>query len=188
MGGQISGALSKELCDELLIRARQSLKHFLVNEDYQPQSLELPERGVFVTLRSGQQGDLRGCIGHASARLPVDEAVIQLTRSAATDRRFEPISKEEEEGIHIEVSVLTPMVKVESVEDISVGRDGLMLRSATQSGLLLPKVATDRGWDRERFLTATCEKAGLAPSAWRDTNITVYRFQCQVFCEGSEDG
>ena len=85
--------------------------------------------------------------------------------------------------IHIEISVLSPLRRISDINEIEVGRHGILIRSATTSGLLLPQVAIEYGWDREAFLVNTCQKAGLAGSCWRDPNIIIEIFEAVVFGE-----
>ncbi|MFB6133439.1 MAG: AmmeMemoRadiSam system protein A [Halanaeroarchaeum sp.] len=150
------------------------------------------ERGAFVTLEKDES--LRGCIGRPYPRQPAVEAVRQATIDAATtDPRFPAVSPPELNEISIEVSLLTRPVPVsgsgEGVpESISVGRDGLIVRSDGKSGLLLPQVPGDHGWDVETFLTQTCRKAGLPGDCWRDESSSVERFRAQVFAETRPNG
>lgn len=138
-------------------------------------------RGAFVTLHRGDE--LRGCIGHATARLPLAAAVRQLAVSAATqDPRFPPLEPGELEGLTIELSALTPLEPAVA-EQIEVGRHGLAIEHRGRAGLLLPQVAAERGWDGETFLRATCRKAGLPDDAWRDPAARVSWFTCEVFGE-----
>jgi len=147
--------------------------------------------GVFVTLN--KEGKLRGCIGFPEAVYPLYEGVIKAAQSAAfSDPRFSAVIEEELPAINIEVSVLTKpaLIKVKKasdyVDEIKVGRDGLIIRSSYGSGLLLPQVATEYKWDSKKFLEQTCVKAGLSPDSWQDIkDISVYRFQSQVFSEVS---
>lgn len=138
--------------------------------------------GAFVSLH--HRGELRGCIGQIEAREPLAECVAHCAVSAAMrDPRFRPLTAGElENGTAIEVSVLTPMQRVESVDEIEVGRDGLLIRQGHRSGLLLPQVATEWRWDRETFLAQTCRKAGLPHDAWRH-GAEIFRFQADVFGE-----
>jgi uncharacterized protein len=182
-----AGHLSKDLCAELLTLARESLRSHLAGEPQQTKSPDLPHRGLFVTLRTAA-GELRGCIGHVTARCALDRAICTLTPSAAKDQRFAPVRKEDEADIRIELSVLTPLQKVEDLDEILVGRDGLVVTLGVSSGLLLPKVASERGWDRDEFLSATCHKAGLPMDCWRTGDLEISRFQCQVFSESDAGG
>lgn len=181
IGEQALGLLSKSQQTSLLALARSSLKAFLIGPEVTLSPQGMTPQGSFVTLR--RHGQLRGCIGHALPRIALDEAIWRLTRSAAQDRRFEKVRAEEVDEIDIEVSVLTPLEKVDDLGLIEAGRDGLMVRKGLKTGLLLPKVAKDRGWDRDTFLSATCQKAGLEKDAWQDPELEVFRFQCQVFSE-----
>lgn len=156
-------------------------------ESFFSDSIEIPEhikqrfsekRGVFVTLK--KKGELRGCIGYTHAIYPLYQAVYEAARAAAfDDPRFPPIEEGELKDLEYEVSVLTPPKRIEPPfpEQIRVGTDGLLVRMQGQSGLLLPQVATEWGWDSEKFLSQTCLKAGLAMDAWKDSECEVYIFQ-----------
>lgn len=137
--------------------------------------------GAFVTLRHG--GELRGCIGRIETRDALTGVVAECAVSAATrDPRFPPLTLPELPSIHVEISILTPLERVESVEAIEVGRDGLYIVQGSSSGLLLPQVATEWGWDRETFLSQTCRKAGLPRDAWKEA-AEIYRFSAEIFSE-----
>jgi len=137
-------------------------------------------RGVFVTLRQ-PNGELRGCIGYTEPRLPLAEAVRELAvRAAFHDPRFPPLKAEEQEGLQLELSVLTPLEPADP-ERIEVGVHGLQIRYAGRAGLLLPQVASSRGWDAETFLQHTCVKAGLPPEAWREPGAEVLWFRCEIY-------
>jgi AmmeMemoRadiSam system protein A len=138
-------------------------------------------RGCFVTLHRG--GALRGCIGHPHARLPLAEAVRELAVSAATeDSRFDPVREDELAALELELSVLTPLAPIDP-KDVVIGTHGLVVRARGRSGLLLPQVATERGWDAETFLAATCRKAGLPPDEWRRPDAHVLAFSADVYEE-----
>ncbi|HEY6148124.1 MAG TPA: AmmeMemoRadiSam system protein A, partial [Thermoanaerobaculia bacterium] len=104
------------------------------------------------------------------------------------DPRFEPLTPEELAACEIEISVLTPPQPVADVEEIEVGRDGLILEVGGRSGLLLPQVAVEWDFDRERFLREVSRKAGLFDDAWRDPAAKLWRFQAEVFSEGETPG
>ncbi|MBU2547756.1 MAG: AmmeMemoRadiSam system protein B [Proteobacteria bacterium] len=144
--------------------------------------------GAFVTIK--MKDGLRGCIGHLAANHPVSEVVPYMAVSAAfRDPRFSPLTRSEyREGVSLEISVLTPFELVDRVEDIQVGRDGLMIAQGERQGLLLPQVAVENGWDREKFLDQTCVKAGLPAGTWRQANVDLYRFSAQVFGEDEKAG
>jgi len=145
--------------------------------------------GVFVTLNKNRE--LRGCIGFPEGVYPLYEGVIKAARSAAfSDPRFPAVEKEELKDITIEISVLTKPEKIkvkeasDYINDVKVGRDGLIVRSSFGSGLLLPQVATEYKWDSKMFLEQTCVKAGLERDSWQDIKgVSVYMFQSQVFSE-----
>jgi AmmeMemoRadiSam system protein A len=151
-----------------------------------PETLDAELRhpsGVFVTLND-RQGELRGCIGSIRPIAPLHEAVASSAVNAAfRDPRFPPVSAEELDSLHLEISVMTPIVPVEKVEEIEVGRDGLIVSRGPRAGLLLPQVATEYGWDRETFLRQTCHKAGLPSDAWRQPGTKIEKFSAEVFGE-----
>jgi len=139
-------------------------------------------RGAFVTLKKA--GQLRGCIGYIEPHAPLIEAVADNAESAALrDPRFTPVTPEELPDISIEISALTPLESVEDVEEIEVGRHGLVISRGPNRGLLLPQVPVEWGWDREEFLEHTCLKAGLPPEAWKQNGTELLRFEAEVFCE-----
>ncbi len=145
--------------------------------------LEQP-RAVFVTLH--KHGQLRGCIGTLEAREPLAAAVRSSAISAATqDPRFPPVRPDEVDDLEIEISVLSPLKKVNSPDEIIVGEHGVMVCRGMRRGVFLPQVAPEQGWDRDTMLTCLCaHKAGLSPDAWRPPDCDLYVFTCQVFSEG----
>ena len=163
--------------------ARNSIEKVLLGKGEEP--LELPEvlkrkMGAFVCLKT--KGDLKGCIGYIRGQMPLDQTVKQMAVEAAFhDPRFMPLSEEEWKDTDIEISVLTPMRKIEHVEEIEVGINGVYVEKGTYSGLLLPQVATENGWDRTTFLECTCVKAGLARDAWKSNDTDIYIFSADVF-------
>ena len=137
-------------------------------------------RGAFVTLH--KDGKLRGCIGHIRGEKPLVETVAEMAEAAAfRDPRFPPVTAEEIRMLEYEISVLTPLRRISNVEEIQVGTHGIYMKSDGCSGLLLPQVATEWGWDRETFLEHTCKKAGLPTDAWKDENTEIYIFSADVF-------
>ncbi|UCG61097.1 MAG: AmmeMemoRadiSam system protein B [Candidatus Zixiibacteriota bacterium] len=138
---------------------------------------------AFVTLT--KQGRLRGCIGYTTAFMPLHKAVSECAiKAAVQDYRFPPVIASELPGLHIEISVLTPLQQVESLDEIKVGRDGLMITLGAQRGLLLPQVATSYGWSETEFLQQTCRKAGLPFDAYLSPDALIERFQAVIFGEG----
>jgi len=138
--------------------------------------------GAFVTLTKHEE--LRGCIGSIQAVAPLYRAVsMSAVNAAFRDPRFFPLDKREYAEIDIEISVMGPIERVISIDEIVVGRDGLIISRGQHAGLLLPQVATEYGWTREEFLEHTCRKAGLPPQAWREAGTTIEKFSAEVFGE-----
>ncbi|WP_029896387.1 AmmeMemoRadiSam system protein A [Desulfohalovibrio reitneri] len=136
--------------------------------------------GAFVTLKSG--GDLRGCIGHIVGDKPLFQTIWEMARAAAfQDPRFPPLPREEAEQLDIEISILSPLEPCPDVERIEPGRHGLLIRKGPYSGLLLPQVASEHGWDRDTFLAHTCQKAGLRPGCHQDPVAQMFWFEAEVF-------
>ena len=143
-------------------------------------ALQTPQ-GAFVTITIG--GQLRGCIGTFREDTPLFRTVAQMAVAAAReDPRFPPLTESELPGIHVEISALTPMKPVADVNEIEVGRHGLYITRGFNSGVLLPQVATEYGWDRATFLEQTCRKAGLPKDAWKE-GAKILSFEAEVFGE-----
>ncbi len=140
--------------------------------------------GAFVTIHKRKQ--LRGCIGLLESDLPLAETVSHMAVAAATeDSRFSPVRFEELGDLHIEISVLSPMRRVEQVRDIRLGIDGVLVAQAGHSGVFLPQVAQDTGWDLATFLSELCVgKAGLAADAWQDPETELRTFTVEILAEG----
>jgi AmmeMemoRadiSam system protein A len=179
--------LTDEQRTTLLTIARESIKAGLdgrrpeLRENDYDETLRRPA-GAFVTLTS--HGELRGCIGSIVAVEPLYRAVSSSALSAAfRDPRFFPLQSAELENIELEISVMGPIERVTNIDDIVVGRDGLIVGLGRNVGLLLPQVATDYGWDRDTFLDQTCVKAGLPKGAWRDPATKIEKFSAEVFGE-----
>ena len=174
--------------NQLLQIARESIEAVLSGRRPElPDPGQLDEElqrpsGCFVTLHS--RGELRGCIGTIQAMAPLYQAVSSSAVSAAfRDPRFFPLTPNELPAIDLEISVMSPIVPVTDVNEIEVGRDGLIVTRGRNAGLLLPQVATEYGWDRDQFLEHTCQKAGLPPEAWRSPETRIERFSAEVFGE-----
>lgn len=137
-------------------------------------------RGAFVTLR--KKGELRGCIGYIVARRPLIDAIAEMAEAAAfSDPRFKPVGAEELKDIEIEISVLTPLKRIDNIDEIQVGTHGIFIKQGFSSGLLLPQVATEQGWDRLAFLKHTCLKAGIKEDAYKDKDTEIYIFSADIF-------
>jgi AmmeMemoRadiSam system protein A len=141
--------------------------------------------GAFVTLKN--HGRLRGCIGTFESPKPLLETVQQMAAAATRDPRFlsNPISAGELADIDVEISVLSPLEKTrDPLKDIELGRHGISIDGPYGSGCFLPQVATETGWSKEEFLSKCASmKAGLPPDAWKWPDVTVYRFEAEVFGE-----
>ncbi len=151
--------------------------------------------GVFVTLETYPEKELRGCIGYPEPTFPLVDATCKAAVSAAVeDPRFPPLSEGELESTLVEVTVLTSpeLIKAASSRDyannIEIGRDGLIVENGLNRGLLLPQVPVDQGWNKEDFLSYTCTKAGLAPDCWLDVDTKIYKFSGIVFTEVEPGG
>ena len=170
----------------LLEIARQAVrKGVLSGEEYvEPREEKTLNRrnGCFVTIR--QSGKLRGCIGNFQSELPLFREVARMALASATrDPRFYPMKEVDLDSFTIEISVLSLLRKVDSVEEIEVGRHGIYIEKGYCRGVLLPQVATEHGWDRLTFLRQTCVKAGLPTEAWEADDAEIYVFSAQVFGE-----
>ena len=149
--------------------------------------------GVFVTLNKAE--DLRGCIGFPTPERKLYQSLVDAAIASATeDPRFPPLRYEELSDISFEVTVLTPPKEI-SVDNtleypakIKVGRDGLIVRWEFGSGLLLPQVPVEYGWNEEEFLNHTCEKAGAPLDCWKCKSTKILRFEGIVFKETSPNG
>ncbi len=139
-------------------------------------------RGAFVTLTLRRR--LRGCVGRVQADSPVGVIVPEMARAAAfQDPRFPPLERGELTLVTIEVSLLTVPRPVSSPEEVEVGIHGVIVASGGRRGLLLPQVATEWNWSREELLAHACEKASLAPDAWRRPGTRIEVFSAEVYAE-----
>lgn len=150
------------------------------------------KRGVFVTLHEDEE--LRGCIGYPQPVLPMRGAIVDSAVNACSrDPRFPRVRAEELQRIVVEVTILTEPEpfdgpKKRLPELVQIGRDGLIVSLGPYSGLLLPQVAPEWGFDSLEFLSQTCVKAGLSPDAWLDDDVEVLHFQAQIFAESGPCG
>jgi AmmeMemoRadiSam system protein A len=149
--------------------------------DFKIESPILKEnRGAFVTLQ--KQGQLRGCIGYIEGHGPLHHTIQEMAEAAAfRDPRFSPVKEKELSELDIEISVLTPLQRIKDVNEIQVGTHGIYIKKGWYSGLLLPQVATEYGWDRQTFLEHTCQKAGLPSTAWKEKDTEIYIFSADIF-------
>jgi AmmeMemoRadiSam system protein A len=177
--------LTKTEKNQLLTIARSTIARYL-EEGTVPDVVKVSDNlqtvnGCFVSLKKA--GALRGCIGSFVGDKPLYRQVQEMAIAAATkDPRFYPLARPELDDLTIEISVLSPLKKIDAITEITVGVHGLYIEKNVNRGVLLPQVATEYGWDRETFLAQTCLKAGLHEDAWKE-NATISIFSALVFGE-----
>lgn len=149
--------------------------------------------GVFVTLN--KEENLRGCIGFPTPVKKLYQSLVDAAIASATeDPRFPPVQYEELNEISFEITILTQPEEVkvtnplEYLSKVKVGRDGLIVKWEFGSGLLLPQVPIEYGWNEEEFLNHTCEKAGAPLDCWRRKSTMILRFEGIVFRETKPNG
>ncbi len=164
----------------------EAVHHSRPLEVFPPTPVLAEPAGAFVSLH--RQGRLRGCIGQVE---PVESLVSSVARCAVAaaleDPRFEPLRAEEIADLEIEISILSRPAPVQPGA-IEVGKHGLLVTRARMRGLLLPQVATQYQWSRERFLEEACRKAGLEKDAWKDPATRIEVFTAEVFSEADFRG
>ena len=159
------------------IAAKLTIKTCQINSGFETLK---EKRGAFVTLK--KHGHLRGCIGYIKAVKPLWETVQEMAVAAAFhDPRFPSLKPDEIQDLTFEISVLSPLKRIKDINEIEVGKHGLYIVRGYNSGLLLPQVAVEYGWDRETFLQETCYKAGLPMQAWMDKETEIYIFSADYF-------
>lgn len=185
--GELAVRLARKAIEECLNNATK------IKPDSLPKVFQ-ENRGVFVTLNKKRHGkELRGCIGRPYPVLPLGEAIILSAINAArSDPRFHPVKREETGELVIEVTVLTIPKRINAKpkdipDRIVIGKDGLIVATGRCSGLLLPQVAVEHGFDCTEFLCQTSVKAGLMPDAWLN-GAEVYSFEGQIFEEIAPGG
>lgn len=182
----VSLGLTDEEKKELLKIARITIEKRVKGERVPPftvTSKRLQEpRGAFVTIE--KHGILRGCVGYVLPIKPLYQAVREMAEAAALkDYRFPPVTPDELDELEIEISALTVPKEIKDIDEIEVGKHGIIIEKGSYNGLLLPQVATEYGWDRITFLEETCRKAGLPRDAWKDKDTRIMIFSAQVFGE-----
>jgi len=182
----------------LVKTARKAVTEFLSNGDRMKLESDIGEKlsfnsGVFDHLNTPE--GLRGCIGFPMPEKKLSHAIVEGAIAAATeDPRFPSVKTNELNDIVFEVTVLTPPVEIdvsdpmEYLEKIKVGRDGLLIRHSFSSGLLLPQVTVEYGWNVEEFLQHICEKAGLARDTWKNESVKIEKFEGIIFKEETPNG
>jgi hypothetical protein len=179
--------LNKLQRKRLLEIARNSIENYLKtgrkSELTEQDPALLKENGAFVTLH--KHGQLRGCIGNLVGRQPLYLTIRDMAIEAAVgDSRFMPLKLSEIKDIEIEISVLSPLERIDSVDKIEMGKHGVLVKRGFNQGVYLPQVATETGWSKEEFLSSLCAgKAGLPADAWKDKSTEIYIFSAEVFSE-----
>lgn len=179
----MSELLTKKEQKELLTIARKTIVDYVTNRNIPTTVTASPglslHSGCFVTIK--KNGELRGCIGNFVSSQPLYLLVQEMAVSAATrDPRFYPMKVDDLADFTLDISVLSPLEKAASVDEIQVGKHGIYIVKGSYCGVLLPQVATEYGWDRDQFLQHTCVKAGLPKDAWQG-ECDIYIFSAQVF-------
>jgi uncharacterized protein (TIGR00296 family) len=185
----------------LIAAAREVIEHYLetkrvtVPSWFSTDARFEQKRGCFVTLKlNDSEKSLRGCIGFPEPVYALKKALPEASISAATgDPRFPPVKKEEIDNLLLEISLLTPPKLIVSKpadlpQKIEMGKDGLIMKWSYGSGLLLPQVATEYGWNAEDFLCNLSVKAGAAPDQWLVPGTMIFSFRAQLFSESSPKG
>ncbi|PJA95531.1 MAG: AmmeMemoRadiSam system protein A [Ignavibacteriales bacterium CG_4_9_14_3_um_filter_34_10] len=171
----------------LLIAARNSIKNIfkrtLVNKpDFELFTNMKQKAGAFVTLTINNR--LRGCIGFIfSDNYLFDTVCTAAVEAAVGDPRFPILSEKEFNHIQIEVSVLSPPFKMNSYEEIIIGKHGLIVDEKEGKGLLLPQVPIEHNMDKDEYLTSLCRKAGLRSNLWKEKLLNIKMFTATVFSE-----
>ena len=183
----VSFSLSDDEKKSLLKIARKAIRSRFDKEEPadEPGLLLSPalkaKGGAFVTLT--KDGRLRGCVGQFDAKLPLYLVVERMAVAAAfLDSRFEPVKKEELEKIDLEISVLTPLKRIDHVNDFVLGKQGIYMVRGNHSGTFLPQVAKETGWNKAEFLGYCArDKAGIGWNGWKDAEL--YTYEACVFSE-----
>ena len=178
--GKADFQLTKADKETLLSIARKTLKeHCRHNTTYNPDAEHFSTAlntkcGAFVSLH--KNGMLRGCIGRLTGNLPLYKTVQEMTISAAShDRRFLPVDADELHEIDIEISVLSPLKKINNIAEIELGKHGIFIEEGYHTGVFLPQVATETGWSKEEFLGhCALDKAGLSWDGWKTANLFIF--------------
>ena len=157
--------------------ARGSLQSAFDSTTYTPHGLTPNLRkncGAFVSLM--KKGRLRGCIGHFGEDTPLHEMVFEMARAAAfEDPRFPALTRSELPDIDVEISVLTPMRRIHSLDEFQLHKHGIYIRKGYRSGTFLPQVADEVNWTKEEFVGhCSQDKARLGWDGWRDAELYVY--------------
>lgn len=178
--------------------ARKVIEAAIMKEE--PGEIDIPDSfrehgGIFTTISTYPAKNLRGCIGYPQPVMPIYKAIVESAVAAATkDHRFPRLVPLELNRIILEVSLLTKPSPIKNTDPtsyprlVSVGKHGLIVKKKGRSGLLLPQVPVELGWNSYEFLNQTCVKAGLPAKTWMDRTTEVLTFTAEVFEEMSPGG
>jgi AmmeMemoRadiSam system protein A len=179
-------SLSKSEEKELLHLARKAITSFVTtgsvtNEEANYSGILNCKCGAFVSIH--KKGHLRGCLGHLEGTVPLWQLIKDMSVAAASrDRRFEPVTIDELSEIEIEISVLSPLKKINSPDEFELGKHGIYIQKEDRSGTFLPQVAHKTNWTKEEFLGhCSRDKAGLGWYGWRTADLFI--FEATVFEE-----
>lgn len=183
-------SLDQSITVELLNIARTSLYH-VVNKTspFSETEIKNPELhkqyGVFVSLY--HKNSLRGCIGTFANNIKLYKAVISMTEQASmNDYRFEPIKSHELDEIKIEISVLSPLKKINSINEFELGKHGIYIKKDFNSGTFLPQVAYKTNWNKEEFIShCSNDKAGIGWSGWHEAEL--YTYEVFIIKDNTQD-
>ena len=184
---KVESGLGKEEQKKLLEIARKTVETYIRTKKIPEFSNEYPaldkHLGAFVTIK--KHGQLRGCIGRFQHDISLYQVVKEMAVSATTeDHRFKPIIEDELKDLEYEISVLSPLKKIDKWQDIEIHKHGVQIRNGLKTGVFLPQVATENNWDLDTFMNVLCQqKAGLPVDCWKDPKTEIYVFTAQVFGE-----
>jgi uncharacterized protein (TIGR00296 family) len=185
--GESAVRIARQVVDQFTTKRKRP-----VIEDY-PITFQ-QNSGAFTTLSTYPENELRGCIGLPLPRQKLIDALIESAMSATQDPRFPPLAPGELDRIVVEVTIMSPLEVIKArvpkdyISQIQIGRDGLYLESSWYSGLLLPQVPVEYGWDVEEYLAHLSMKAGMAADGWARDGVRISRFSGEVFHESEPRG
>ena len=184
--GKKTVKFAREVIESIL--KQDNIRSFILEKFFDEKS------GVFVTIHTFPSYNLRGCIGIPKPIMSLKNSITEASKSVINDPRFSPLLEDELDKIIIEVTILTKPTKIivtkpeDYITEIKIGRDGLIIENGFNSGLLLPQVPIEQGWDINEYLANICLKAGLPSDSWIDKETRIYKFFGQVFSEIKPSG
>lgn len=180
--GVLDSIQRRSLLDLARRAINEAVTHQRLPEQIPSEGIFAERHGVFVTLH--WRGKLRGCIGVVEGHEPLGQGIVHAAASAALqDPRFSRVRPDELDDLTVEISILSPMIPIRP-EEVEIGRHGLLVVSGRDRGLLLPQVAVEHRMTREAFLEETCLKAGLPRDAWKNDDVLLFGFTCEICGDG----